>query len=129
MTAPSKVHAASVPLASGAARAHKPRRFPVSDGAPVEVVEDGPSVAGRLFALAAMLTIKPTLTVGSLRPEAAVAVGAGRLRLRGCCGPPLAPSAPPSGCRTAPRSWSVPRACCPPTASAASCSTCTAGRS
>jgi acetyl esterase/lipase len=33
------------------------------------VVEDGPSVAGRLFALGAMLTIKPTLTIGSLAPR------------------------------------------------------------
>jgi acetyl esterase/lipase len=33
------------------------------------VVEDGPSVAGRLFALAAMMTIKPTLTIGSLVPR------------------------------------------------------------
>jgi acetyl esterase/lipase len=52
-----------------AGRAHKPRRFPVSDGAPVEVVEDGPSIAGRLFALGAMLTIRPTLSIGSLAPR------------------------------------------------------------
>jgi acetyl esterase/lipase len=32
-------------------------------------VEDGASIAGRLFALAAMLTIKPTLTVGSHAPR------------------------------------------------------------
>jgi acetyl esterase/lipase len=68
MTAPSKVHTASVRGISPA-RAHKARRFPVSDGAPVEVVEDGASVAGKLFALAAMLTIKPTLTIGSLAPR------------------------------------------------------------
>jgi acetyl esterase/lipase len=41
----------------------------VSDGAPVEIIEDGPSVAGRLFALGAMLTIKPTLAIGSLAPR------------------------------------------------------------
>jgi acetyl esterase/lipase len=52
-----------------AARGHKPRKFPVSDGAPVEVVEDGPSLAGRLFALAAMLTIRPTLAIGSHAPR------------------------------------------------------------
>jgi acetyl esterase/lipase len=68
MTAPSKVHVASVRGIS-AAKMHKPRRFPVSDGAPVEVVEGGASVAGKLFALAAMLTIKPTLTLGSLAPR------------------------------------------------------------
>ena len=68
MTAPSKV---SSPLGTGisAARARKPRRFPVSDGAPVEIVEDGASIAGRLFALAAAITIKPTLTIGSLAPK------------------------------------------------------------
>lgn len=68
MTAPSKIHTPSRG-GIGPARAHKARRFPVSDGAPVEVVEDGASVAGRLFALAAMLTIKPTLTIGSYAPK------------------------------------------------------------
>jgi acetyl esterase/lipase len=68
MTAPSKVP--STPRAAvNAARGHKPRKFPVSDGAPVEVVEDGPSLAGRLFALAAMLTIRPTLAIGSHAPR------------------------------------------------------------
>ena len=68
MTAPSKVP--STPLAAiSAAKGHKPRKFPVSDGAPVEVVEDGPSLAGRLFALAAMLTIRPTLAIGSYAPR------------------------------------------------------------
>ena len=68
MTAPSKMTRSSSPGIS-AARTHKTRRFPVSDGAPVEVVEDGPSIAGRLFALAAMMTIKPTLTIGSHVPK------------------------------------------------------------
>jgi acetyl esterase/lipase len=68
MTAPSK--APSTPrVAISAARGHKPRKFPVSDGAPVEVVEDGPTLAGRLFALAAMLTIRPTLAIGSHAPR------------------------------------------------------------
>jgi hypothetical protein len=43
----------------------RPRRYPVSDGAPVEVVEGGPSIAGRLVALAAFVTIRPTLAIGS----------------------------------------------------------------
>lgn len=68
MTAPSRVsrshHAGISP-----ARAHRGRRFPVSDGAPVEVVEDGPSLAGRLASLAATLTIKPTLAIGSHVPH------------------------------------------------------------
>jgi acetyl esterase/lipase len=68
MTAPSKVSSTSR-VGISAARTHKARRFPVSDGAPVEVVEDGASVAGRLFALAAMLTIKPTITIGSYAPR------------------------------------------------------------
>jgi acetyl esterase/lipase len=67
MTAPSKV--SRLPRTGvGAASGMKPRRYPVSDGAPVEVIEDGPSLAGRLAALAAMLTIKPTLAVGSYGP-------------------------------------------------------------
>lgn len=68
MTAPSKVSRPSR-VGIGAGRAHKPRRFPVSDGAPVEIVEDGASIAGRLFALAATLTIKPTLNIGSHAPK------------------------------------------------------------
>src|SRR6476661_3065071 len=68
MTAPSKVP--STPRAAiSAGRGHNPRKFPVSDGAPVEVVEDGPSLQGRLLALAAMLTIKPTLAIGSYAPR------------------------------------------------------------
>src|SRR5690242_17490552 len=68
MTAPSDV-SRSFGSTVGAGRARKARRFPVSDGAPVEVVEDGPSLAGRLFALGAMLSIKPTLAVGSYVPR------------------------------------------------------------
>jgi acetyl esterase/lipase len=68
MTAPSKVP--STPLAAiSAARLHKPRKFPVSDGAPTEVIEDGPSLSGRLLALGAMLTIKPALAIGSYAPR------------------------------------------------------------
>jgi acetyl esterase/lipase len=68
MTAPSKVSRASHAGVSPA-RSRKPRKFPVSDGAPVEVVEDGPSLAGRLVALAALLTIRPTLAIGSHAPR------------------------------------------------------------
>src|SRR6201994_1350779 len=68
MTAPSKVNPAPR-AAISAAKGHKPRKFPVSDGAPVEVVEDGPSLAGRLTALAALLTIRPTLAIGSYAPR------------------------------------------------------------
>ncbi|KMO67421.1 acetyl esterase/lipase [Mycobacterium sp. BK558] len=68
MTAPSKIPS-SAHLGVRPGRGHKPRRFPVSDGAPVEVVEDGPSIAGRLMGLAAMATIKPFLSVGSYAPK------------------------------------------------------------
>ncbi|MDT5183976.1 MAG: hypothetical protein QOJ20_4131 [Mycobacterium sp.] len=68
MTAPSKVSRTSHAGVSPA-RSRKPRKFPVSDGAPVEVVEDGPSIAGRLIALAALLTIRPTLAIGSYAPR------------------------------------------------------------
>jgi acetyl esterase/lipase len=68
MTAPSKVYRTSYAGVSPA-RSRKPRKFPVSDGAPVEVVEDGPSLAGRLTALAALLTIRSTLAIGSYAPR------------------------------------------------------------
>jgi acetyl esterase/lipase len=68
MTAPSKVARAPRPGVSPA-RTHKPRKFPVSDGAPVELIEDGPSLAGRLVALAALLTVRPSLAIGSYAPR------------------------------------------------------------
>jgi acetyl esterase/lipase len=68
MTAPSKV--SRLPRAGvSPASAHKPRRYAVSDGAPVEVIEDGPGITGRLVALAALLTIRPTLAIGSYAPR------------------------------------------------------------
>jgi acetyl esterase/lipase len=62
MTAPSKV----VPL-PGVRRA--PRRYPLSDGIPVEVVEDGPSVPARLVSLGTRLTMWPALAVLSHVPH------------------------------------------------------------
>ncbi len=62
MTAPSKV----VPLAA-ARRAS--RRFPLNDGLPVEVVEDGPSVPARLVSLGTRLTMWPALAVLSHVPH------------------------------------------------------------
>lgn len=67
MTAPSKVPppvAGLIP--TGATR---PRRYPVSDGAPVEVVEDGPSIAARLVSLGTRVTMWPTLAVLSHVPH------------------------------------------------------------
>ncbi|RAV13920.1 esterase [Mycolicibacterium sp. GF69] len=68
MTAPSRASQARH-LGVSPAQARKPRKFPVSDGAPVEIVEDGPSLAGRLASIAALLTIKPTLAIGSYAPR------------------------------------------------------------
>src|ERR1700754_5359822 len=68
MTAPSKVTRASHAGVSPA-KSRKPRKFPVSDGAPVEFVEDDPSIAGKFAALAAFVTIRPTLAIGSYAPR------------------------------------------------------------
>lgn len=68
MTAPSRASQARR-LGVSPAQTRKPRKFPVSDGAPVEIVEDGPSLAGRLASIAALLTIKPTLAIGSYAPR------------------------------------------------------------
>ena len=45
------------------------RKFATSDGAPVEVLESGPSVAARVANLASRLTIRPVLSVGSYVPN------------------------------------------------------------
>lgn len=67
MTAPSKVPPPAARVArDGAAR---PRRYPVSDTAPVEVIEDGPSIAGRLISLGTRLTMWPALAVLSHVPH------------------------------------------------------------
>jgi acetyl esterase/lipase len=55
--------------ALSAGEALRRRRFSVSDGVPVEVLESGPSVAGRLVSLAARLTIRPALSVCSHFPH------------------------------------------------------------
>lgn len=68
MTAPSKVRA-SAPHGIHPAALHRPRRYPVSDGAPVEVVEDGPSIAARLVSVGARLTMWPALSVLSHVPH------------------------------------------------------------
>jgi acetyl esterase/lipase len=76
MTAPSKVSGSP----RNAIRPHQVRRagrgsalgarkFAISDGAPVEVLESGPSVAARAATLASRLTIRPALAVGSYAPN------------------------------------------------------------
>jgi acetyl esterase/lipase len=46
-----------------------PRRYPVSDGAPLEVTEDGPSLPAILVALGTRLTMRPALAVLSHEPH------------------------------------------------------------
>jgi acetyl esterase/lipase len=69
MTAPSKV-SDSPRACTNPAGVRRTRQYPVSNRPPVEVVEDRPSLAGRLAWLAARLTIRPTLAVGSYLPHA-----------------------------------------------------------
>jgi acetyl esterase/lipase len=47
----------------------KAGRSPVSDDTPLEVIEDGPGIVGRLTWLAARLTIRPALAIGSHFPH------------------------------------------------------------
>jgi acetyl esterase/lipase len=68
MTAPSKV-AGSHHRGIRAPEALRTRRFAVSDGAPVEVVESGPSMAARMASLACHLTIRPALAICSYAPH------------------------------------------------------------
>ena len=64
MTAPSKVLPTTA--CPGPARL---RRYPVSDGQPVEVIEDGPSIHARLVSIGTRLTMWPTLAVLSHVPH------------------------------------------------------------
>ncbi|RFD26443.1 esterase [Mycobacterium uberis] len=75
MTAPSKVPGSLRDVICSHEVFFKARRieacgFENLDGAPVEVLESGPSVAGRVVALALRLTIRPVLAVGSYVPSA-----------------------------------------------------------
>lgn len=77
MTAPSKVPGSprnalrphDAAAARRAAHAHRRRRFAISDGAPVEVLESGPSLAARVASLTSRVTIRPVLSVGSHVPN------------------------------------------------------------
>lgn len=73
MTAPSKESGSSAntvrPYDVLRARRAQARRFAISDGAPVEVLESGPSIAARLANLTSRLTIRPILSVGSHVPN------------------------------------------------------------
>lgn len=69
MTTFSEVSSAAVdlvrPYDASPARTYRPRKFPLSDGLPLEVVESGPSVTGRLAAVTSRMTIRPILSVGT----------------------------------------------------------------
>ena len=65
MTAPAKVSGSPRACTSSA-----PRRFPVGNRRPVEIVEDTASAAGRAAWVAARATIWPTLAIGSYLPRA-----------------------------------------------------------
>ena len=68
MTAPSKVSGS--PRHPVRARdVLRARRFPASDGVPVEVVESGPSIAGMAASLACRLSIRPALGVAGNFPH------------------------------------------------------------
>ena len=67
MTAPSKL-APSTPRGVPVPPS-RPRRYPVSDGAPVEVIEDGPSLAARLVSIGTRATMWPALAVLSHVPH------------------------------------------------------------
>lgn len=73
MTAPSKVsgspRAAVRPFEAYKARRAGARRFAISDGAPVEVLESGPSVAARVANLTSRMTVRPVLNAGSHVPN------------------------------------------------------------
>ncbi|OBG90791.1 esterase [Mycobacterium sp. E3251] len=51
------------------ARRAEARRYAMSDGTPVEVLESGPSVAARVANLASRVTVRPVLSVGSHVPN------------------------------------------------------------
>lgn len=68
MTAPTK-ESSLTRNDRGALGALRARRFPVSDGSPVEVIESGPSIPARLMSVACHLTIRPVLAVGSHVPH------------------------------------------------------------
>jgi acetyl esterase/lipase len=73
MTAPNKVSGLPRypirPHDALKARRVAARRFAISDGAPVEVLESGPSVAARVATLASRVTVRPVLLVGSRVPR------------------------------------------------------------
>ncbi|MCV7408362.1 esterase [Mycobacterium florentinum] len=71
-----------------AAGARKARRHSYRAGAVVDVVQDGPSMAGRIAWLSARLMIRPTLSVGSYLPSAPWPWGVVEIAARAVTPPP-----------------------------------------
>ena len=94
-----------------------------------EVVEDDPSVAGRLACLGARLTIRPALSIGSHMANAPWPWGLIDFAARAVAPVPGSVRQPQFGCRIAPRDWSALPVFCLPTAAGASCCTCTVAAS
>src|SRR6201991_1835666 len=69
MSAPAAVSGSPRPVLR-AAKARAARPYPVHEGAVVDCIHDGPSMAGRIAWLSARLMIRPTLSVGSFLPSA-----------------------------------------------------------
>ena len=69
MSAPATVSGSSPPDLR-APEARRARRSPFRAGAVVDVIQDGPSMAGRIAWLSARLMIRPTLSAGSYLPSA-----------------------------------------------------------
>src|SRR6201991_3261108 len=69
MSAPAAVSGSPRPVLR-AAKARAARPYPVHEGAVVDCIHDGPSVAARIAWLSARLMIRPALSVGSYLPSA-----------------------------------------------------------
>jgi epsilon-lactone hydrolase len=69
MSAPADMSGSPRPSPKGAG-ARQTRRDPLRAGAVAEVIQDDPSIAGRIAWLSARLMIRPTLSVGSYLPSA-----------------------------------------------------------
>lgn len=131
MTAPSKVSGSPRVVISPRdvlkARRLEARKFAISDGAPVEVVESGPSLVARLAALASRVAVRPVLAVGSYLPHAPWPWGvidqAARVLL------PASTTVRAAVSRLMrPPNWFGRRVCCRRTALDAPSCTCTAAR-
>ncbi|ASW90964.1 alpha/beta hydrolase [Mycobacterium marseillense] len=87
MTAPAAMPGSPRP-GLGAPRARKARRSAFRADVVVDVLQDGPSMAGRIASLSARLMIRPALSVGSHLPSAPWPWGAVEIAARAITPPP-----------------------------------------